>query len=470
MGEIKSSVIAIIFMFLSINLYSQEIVAEKGSFGIDEINGIIVWFNNNLNSQNVSSITFDTVYVLENSTKLSYNKSFSLKSDKSYKLYVTKLPIIHITMDNGKMNSRKKIAGKFSYYDSEQFFGSAMSIRHRGNLSLSFNKKSFDIELGKDVKFMHMRSDDDWILDAMYNEPLRLRSLVAANIWNTIHKPYYLNRERNAKSGFEVSYVEVFKNNTYYGLYQLSESVDRKQLQVKKNNGNIIKGRIYKAESYEGGPDFTKAPDKYENALPLWIGWQSEYPFLDYNSDFEDLFQFQQLVVNGSDEDFKTKISEAFVLGNAIDYFLFVNAIRATDNLGKNYYLAKYDKGEPYFIVPWDLDGTFGVIQDGKQIRTTNDILSNGLFKRLIELNPDDYKKNLKSRWDFLRKNIMSDKNLFSKINFAYVSLTEQKIYEREQLVWQNKLTKVSNETHYTYLETWLKNRLSYLDSYFKNL
>ncbi|WP_366841162.1 CotH kinase family protein [Lacinutrix sp.] len=46
------------------------------------------------------------------------------------------------------------------------------------------SKKSFDLEFWadlvskekKDIKFKGMRSDDDWILDAMYNEPLRLRS------------------------------------------------------------------------------------------------------------------------------------------------------------------------------------------------------------------------------------------------------------------------------------------------------
>lgn len=466
-----------VILFVSTSC-AQEITADKGSFGIDKENGIIVWYQNDLGSQSIKSITFDTEYSLDDDSKLSYNVAISVKGDKAYKLYITKLPIIHLSMDEAGLNSSDKIAGKFSYYDTEQYLESSIGIRHRGNLSLSFAKKSFDLELWKDAttkesvdaQFLNMRSDDDWILDAMFNEPLRLRSFVATNIWNDIHQPYYALQEPKAKSGFDAAYVEVFKNDSYYGIYQLMESVDRKQLQVKKNEGKVINGRIYRAESYQGGPDFTKAPAEYENAFPRWIGWENYYPYIDYTSDFEDLFQFQQLVVNSSDADFKTKIADEFVLNNAIDYFIFVNAIRATDNLGKNYSLAKYDKNEPYFIVPWDLDGTFGVIQAGKQINTTDDVLTNGLFKRLIAQNPDNYNSKLKARWVLLRTGILKSENLISNFENLYDRFTDELIYEREFKVWQNDLNKTANEDHYKYLEAWLAKRLDYLDDYFKSL
>ncbi|MFD1063491.1 CotH kinase family protein [Winogradskyella litorisediminis] len=475
----KHTIALIFLLFFVSTSCSQDIIAEKGSYGIDIERKIIVWHQTNLASQNVKSITFDKTYVFDKKgEKLTHNNAISVKADTKYKLYITKLPIIHISMNDAQINSRKKIEGKFSYYDDKQFVESVMGVRHRGNLSLSFDKKSFDLELWKDAttqesvdaQFLHMRSDDDWILDAMFNEPIRLRSFVATNLWNETHKPYYLGKEPEAKSGFDVAYVEVFKNNKYYGLYQLMESVDRKQLQVKKNKGDTIRGRIYRANSYEGGPDFSKASPEYDNVFKSWIGWESNYPFIDYTSDFGDLSRFQNLVVNSSNEDFKTKISEEFVLDNAIDYYIFVNIIRATDNLGKNYSLAKYDANQPYFIVPWDLDGTFGVIQDGKRIATTDDVLTNGLFKRLIAQNPQGYKGKLKTRWKELRGTVYNDRNLFSKIDAIYNSFTDELVYEREFLVWQNKLNELSNAEHYAYLEDWLKKRLAYLDRYFEGL
>lgn len=427
----------------------------------------------------IKTIKFDKVYILTGDLKtLSYADAIPVTNKETYSLYITNLPLIHISMDINKINNRKKIVGDFSFYNINKCIDTKMGIRHRGNLSLSFSKKSFDIEFWKnstskqpkDVKLQNMRSDDDWILDAMFNEPLRLRSYLATHLWTKINTLYYKSKEPEAKSGFDVSYVEVFQNNEYCGLYQLSEPVDKKQLKLKSSTENDINGELFKAESYKGGPDFTKAAETYNDAFRYWNGWRTEYPFIDYRSNFKNLFWFQNLVVKESDAVFSEKIAESLDLNNAVDYYLFVNLIRATDNLGKNYYLGKYDENEPCFIIPWDLDGTFGVIQDGKQINTTTDILTNGLFDRLIKLNPNDYKSKVKLRWQSLRSNEFSDKNLMSKIDAIYSKFTTEKVYEREQLVWQNKLTKVTNEEHYNYLSDWLKNRLLFLDSHFEKL
>ena len=481
MKKLELIIVVLPILFLGKISFSQNIVAKKGSFGIDETNKIIVWHHTKLDyekeNKKIESITFDKVYRLTEDVKqLSYDQAISLKNEKTYTLYLTQLPLIHISA--GKLNSRKKVSGKFSYYDAGKYKESIIGIRHRGNLSLTFEKKSFDLEFWKDsitkktkdLKFGTMRSDDDWVLDAMYNEPLRLRSYLATNLWTKIHEPYYLSKAPSAKSGFDVIYVEVFKNEHYYGVYQLSESIDRKQLQLEKNEGNVIKGKLYKADSYEGGPSFKKAPETYENLFPHWNGWRTEYPFLDYESDFEDLFKLQNLVVKSNDATFLKTISQFLNIDNAIDYYLFVNLIRASDNLGKNYYLGKYDKSEPYFIIPWDLDGTFGVVRKGEQVNKTEDILSNGLFDRLMKLNPNDYKTRVKLRWKTLREHVFSNDNLISRIDEIYIKFNEEKLYEREQLVWQNTLTETSNEAHYTYLKKWLEDRLQFLDLYFNGL
>ena len=133
---------------------------------------------------------------------------------------------MHLDFDTDKLKNRKKIRGSFRYGNGDNYIETSSGIRYRGNLSLSFAKKSFDLEFWTDAefeesqefKFGNMRTDDNWILDAMFNEPLQLRSYVATNLWSTIHKPYYAKFEPNAKNGFSVEYVEVFKNNTYYGI------------------------------------------------------------------------------------------------------------------------------------------------------------------------------------------------------------------------------------------------------------
>lgn len=51
-----------------------------------------------------------------------------------------------------------------------------------------------------------------------------------------------------------------------------------------------------------------------------------------------------------------------------------------------------------------------------------------------------------------------------------YNTFTEEKIYERKQLVWSNTLNETSNKEHYKFLENCLIKRLDFLDNHFKNL
>ncbi|WP_299671482.1 CotH kinase family protein [uncultured Polaribacter sp.] len=485
MKQLLCKVCLLFSLFASTSLLAQELVAEKGSFGVDEQHKMIVWHVSNLDAvkttqKKLNRIRFHKSFKLKEATidSLSYTKRIAVSNGDTYTLYISKLPLIHLAVDTSKIKSNFKIPAYFTLFNNNKYIKTTTGVRYRGNLSLSFAKKSFDLEFWKDsiseqeidIKLNGLRSDGDWILDAMFNEPLRLRSSVVTNLWTKIHKPYYSKKEPKAKSGFEVSYVEVFLNNKYHGIYQLSESIDRKQLKLKKNVKSTVNGELFKANSYKGGPDFTKSPEKYDDHLIFWNGWATSYPSDIYQFSWRNLAEFSNLVVHGSNEEFLKNIENKVQISNAIDYYLFVNLLQATDNLGKNYYLGKYDKNEPYFFIPWDLDGVWGIIQDGIPVWDTNDALENGLLKRLLEVNPNGYKEKVKTRWAELRSKEFSNKALFSKINKIYNKFTVEKLYEREQLVWKNKLNETTNEAHYDHLKTWLTKRLNFLDAHFKNL
>ncbi len=51
-------------------------------------------------------------------------------------------------------------------------------------------------------------------------------------------------------------------------------------------------------------------------------------------------------------------------------------------------YIAKYKEDEPYFIVPWDLDATFGRLYSNSiRLTTPNGVLRNRLYTRLLDAN-----------------------------------------------------------------------------------
>ncbi len=469
----------------SINCNSQtlNINVPNHNFGIDENLSIIVsriqdienYQDTGNYSEMIITLGEDDYSFISIPNKLEYSNSFvveNIDSSNQYVLYFTQLPIVTIDTDN-EIVDEPKVLANFVYTDDEQTIISNIGIELRGGHSQNYPKKTYDLEFWEDeigeetlkVQFGELRKDDDWILDALYNEPLRLRSYTASKLWKEIHLPYYIDNEPEAKSGADVMYAEMFLNGQYNGIYNLSEQIDRKQLKLKKFNDNM-RGELYKGAYWGGALTFTSLPI-YDNNNREWGGYEFKYPNEDQITDWNNLYQFTDFVMNSSESDFENGIWSKFVENNFIDYFLFLNLIRATDNTGKNIYLGKYKTDEPYFYVPWDLDGCFGIIWDGTNENITDDILTNGFIDRVIGENPNNTFTNLASKWFEYRNDVFSYTSLSNSITDIYNSFQINKIYERESLVYPNY--SFDNQS-LTYTLNWLENRLAYLDSYFGSI
>src|SRR5690606_14265416 len=122
---------------------------------------------------------------------------------------------------------------------------------------------------------------------------------------------------------------------------------------------------------------------------------------------------------NSTDEEF-ADIWNRFNYVNFLDYFIFLNVLRATDNTSKNIYTARLNSVSPYFYVPWDLDGCFGTIWDGTNVNITDDILVNGFFRRVIDTDINNYWENARSRYFELREGVLHPDSLISRFNASY--------------------------------------------------
>lgn len=473
---------SIIFLFITKSIFSQNIMitAENGKFIIDENLQLIVCNNNISEFNDLESVNSLIINLDENSyefsnipNELGYGVQYTVNfNSQDYQLYFSELPIININTSEVIQDEPKVLASLLltDTTDTEAIF-SYCGIEIRGGFSQSYSKKSYDIELWEDetgdnnnkIPLLGMRDDDDWLLFAMYNEPLRIRNVINHNLWREIHTPYYAEEEDDAMSGIRIQYIELAINNEYMGLYALSEQIDKKQLQVKKYNSNI-RGELYKGIGW-GASTFTASPP-FNNSLRIWSGFEMRYPKEEDITDWTNIYNFVDFVINSTDANFEDGISDKFKIDNAIDYYIFLNLLRVTDNTGKNIYIAKYTTDEPYFYVPWDLDGSLGIIWNGNQVNTTNDILTNGLYNRLLGANNIIFNEDVSSRWFELRNNILEESNLISNISETYNFLLENANYEREILKWGQKSINLSN-LEYTY--EWLRNRLEFLDVYFNS-
>lgn len=338
----------------------------------------------------------------------------------------------------------------------------------RGGLSQSFPKRSLRLEFWddtagnttRDLSLLGMRNDDDWNLQAMYNEPLRLRSLTSNQLWKLIHSPYYRTREPDAVNGIEMKYVEFFLNGSYQGIYALGERVDRKQLQLEQYDGTL-RGELYKGVDW-GVTTFHSLPG-FPGPEPFWDGFEYDYP--EELVEWINLYGFADFIINEEDYYFYLDYKKIIELNNAVDYFIFLNLLRAKDNTGKNIFIARYDFDQPYFYVPWDLDGVFGTMYLGLKEPITNDLLSNGMYDRLIkDCEAAGFNQTLRSRWNVLRQNVITESSIMAMFQQNYDLLHSNGAYEREALTWPD-YTFFPDDMDY--LKNWLRDRLAYLDEAF---
>ena len=476
--KMKLVLLAILFS-MSTQLFGQSvtIITEKGKYIIDENLRMIVC-NKSIDEINFSTSDSSISIILDGNNYLfdsipdiiKIGEEYSVNfNSKTYQLFFSELPLIKISTD-GIIQDEPKILGKLSLTDNEGSvaISSYCAIEIRGGSSQFYPKKSYDFELWlsetgdkkNKLPLLGMRGDDDWLLLSMQNEPLRLRNVVSHRLWNAIHQPYYT--QEGAVSGVRMQYIELAINNEYVGLYALSEQIDRKKLQLVKTD-SVVRGELYKG--INGGEVSTfDSLISYNNEERIWSDFEMKYPKEYELTDWKNLYDFVDFVINSDSIIFENGIRERFELNNAIDYFIFMNLTRPTDNTGKNIYIAKYDTHEPYFYIPWDLDGTFGLDYKGKLSNTTDDMLTNGLYDRLIISKSIIFNNSASNRWLYLRNNLLKESNLIYNISSEYNFLVRNGNYTRERLKWGQESIDLSI-LEYTY--EWLNDRIEFLDTYF---
>jgi spore coat protein H len=425
-------------------------------------------------ASNGSTLVLDKEYsFIDGNTVLGTVNSYTvMHANTAYTVYFTNLPIVHINTRYAIVDAPSVYATFTMSETSGVTTTSKMGIEVRGGHSQSYPKKSYELSFwsdtlgnkSRDIKLLGMRNDNKWNMQALYNEPLRVNSKVSNELWQEMSQLHYKDKEPDAKNGIGMSYVEVFVNDEYKGLYALTERIDRKQLKLKKYTASI-KGELYKGSDWGGAVTFDRLPDS-DNSNLNWGGFEYKHP--EEYTDWSNLRDFVSFVEKSSDAEFMKQYQNKFNLQNAVDYYIFLNVLRANDNRGKNLYIAKYNVGEPYFYVPWDLDGVFGNDWMGQNENVTDDIMTNGFYKRLNQdCGAMGFRSVLRRRWAELRATILTPEYIMAKFAANNAYLQKNSVYQREQSVWPG--------FHYDtaqlpYVATWLTKRLAYLDGAFGEL
>ncbi len=382
------------------------------------------------------------------------------KTTKQLTLIFTNLPIIQIISDTKIYDEPKSITRiQINSSEKNHHFTSFAGIELRGRYSRDYEKKSMGFALWEGMdrsleyssELLGLKKNSDWILGAAFIDPSRIRNLVSFEIWNG------LNNLGNYHLGIQSRLVEVFLNNSFQGIYVFSELLNEQLLGV-DNNAVLYKGI-----------EWANGATKFESFNPeisinqFWNGWEQKIPDRKDRINWSPLNNLYELVVNGSDEDFASNIANHFNIENLIDYYLFLNLTLAIDNTGKNSFLFAENDDTPLQYIPWDLDGSWGILYDGTKI-DYKAILTNNLFDRLYEVNVENYREKVKNRWLNLREINFKKKNIAGVFDKYFKLMKASDIIQKENLIWDINL---NIEKEQMYINDWTANRLEFLDNYF---
>jgi len=243
-------------------------------------------------------------------------------------------------------------------------------IRFRGASARDLPKKSWKIKFRDDKNSFSTKKIN-------FNSEYRDRSIIRNYLTNSLFE--YFNQPAS-----KISFVNLYINNEYFGVFSQIEEVEEDFLDRNK----IELGSIYKARSHQA--NFALIP-KYNDFL---FSWDKQ---VGSNDNYSDLIQFQNKLMFYSPSDFNQNIKNDIDIENIINYFAIEFVLVGFDSFTKNYNLYISEGNNNIKLFPWDNDATYGnhwsgtfrddyiTNIDGNQNQNWECLKFNVLFQRLME-------------------------------------------------------------------------------------
>ncbi len=409
-------------------------------------------------------------------------------------LICTGLPVLKIDLydtRDGRITASTKIERTpaspmyFSYYDpcdaatgTVASAKSAGKIHTRGGTSAKYDKHSFKFSLYHDITCVDqnnialcgMRNDEDWVLNAMYQEETKVRDMLAYDLWEDIGADHYGD---GTILGTRMKYVEVILGGKYWGLYGLCEPEDAKQFGLSQGKP----GAVYKVSSWIV-PRVSELRDAIIHEQTQVAEVEVKYPEVTDASArdaWKPFLDYVEITYESSDFYFQKQIGNVMDEDNLADMWIFLNVIAGRDNRWKNLYLAYRADDGKLVMAPWDCDISFGLNwEDGDhdslhlyhEPYSFYEIQEMPIFDRYLELNVNEFRKTLADRWNELRGDWLSVEEILSRAQSFRSQLEDSGALNRNRKRWP----KSGDAADISYIEEFVNFRIPFLDEYIASL
>lgn len=356
----------------------------------------------------------------------------SVKSGQSFKLYAinaegnytsyqvvfTTLPVVDLHGEYVGADERERAyyEGEITVWDTSKSFTNRRTVQTsrlewhvRGGSSRGFSKKSWKLSLkdehwnNKALSFEGLSADDDYILNAMLLDDLKVREKLVISLWNEM-----MNQQKSTYKMTEARYCEVIVDGDYKGLYLLQKRLDKKYLGL-DDNDILLKGKT------EGNRDCPE--DVFDVTY----------------ANIEDEVVYRKMDTFVKDKDY-SKVN----VSNFVDVSLILQLGNMVDNTyQKNiFYIINQEGGEESInLLLWDTDLSFGVsansdgfIYDPDNYKSLSHRME---YAGMIEQFPE-MEQMLKDRWRQLRQTTLSEENIYETLNGLVNELLGSGVLDRD--------------------------------------
>lgn len=384
-------------------------------------------------------------------------------------------PKLRATMgviDNGPGN-RNAITDPYNNYNGY------IGIETRGESSQDFPKKSYALETvdasgeNLNVELLGFPAENDWILYAPYTDKSMVRNDITFKLSRDIGQ--YATRTRAC---------EVVLNGNYQGVYILMEKikVDNNRVDIASLNADEISG-----DDVTGG--YILRVDKWDgNDYPAWTSGGIDFQYFDPSG--EDLVVQQQNYIKSFIGTVNTSISGSNYTNPETGYAKYIDVQSFIDHmliseLGKNvdgYRFSTYmhkdkdSKGGKLVLGPlWDFNLAYGNAYYNTAVTNPtggwlyNDDRMSWFPRLMLDRN---FQNKMKTRWDSLRDEELSNARITFLIDSMAASLSEAQVRNYQQwpilgeYVWPNQ--DWQNNTYQDevdYVKNWIITRANWMDA-----
>lgn len=398
----------------------------------------------------------DKQEAIKNGTKFRF---YAVRDGEYQECWLTVTGLSVVSIETEADADAEIFGGSAYFWDSstkvDWTSSSILEANIRGNTSRTYEKKGYKLSLKKQNKngeivedkksLFGLRNDDEWLLNAMYSDSSKIRDKLSADIWAEIGA--YQEEFPEAYFGTRMTYVEVFFNHEYWGLYVLMEPVDSKQLDRTKEGEGGQEEYSYKSVTPQDvSTEELLNQEAYGETLS-GFELKGSHTVIDRTS-WEPLLSYLELRDLSDDEAFAAAASELTDREGALDIWIYLQAVLGIDNRGKNMYYVAKNKGnrQVVYFAPWDMDITWG---DALSEGTGDNVWDVGLFTalyserinwsfgdRLIELDVDGSCDYVSERWKELRQGVLSDESLTEEIDGLIHQVRDSGALERDAERW----------------------------------